>query len=364
MKKNLKFILPLIVIGLIISYVIFNGINADKPKIKQIKIGVILPLTGELSSLGESAYRGAELAYQALSPENQAKIEIIYEDDQFDPKNTIASFNKLTMIDQVSAIVCFASNTCNAIAPLAEQNKIPLIAIASDPKVQENKNYVFRLEIAPAEEARLLSEYIEINNYQKIASVVAIQDGIQAGYRELKNMSYFRNHEIFTENVNPDEKDFHSVLIKLLNQKPDLIFIGLLPGMAGDLSKQATELGYHGNFIGLNFLQGPETLATAQGTLEGLVYTFAQDNQDWFNRNYLAKYNQEPGQGSAHVYDAVNLYFTSIIANKSSSDDFVNYLSTVDNFPGALGNFNSNGQHEFTLPMRLKTIKNNEYKNY
>jgi ABC-type branched-subunit amino acid transport system substrate-binding protein len=58
---------------------------------KQINVGVILPLTGELSSYGIEAKKGLELGIEKL----ENKVNLIFEDSKADPKTAVNSFNKL-----------------------------------------------------------------------------------------------------------------------------------------------------------------------------------------------------------------------------------------------------------------------------
>jgi branched-chain amino acid transport system substrate-binding protein len=329
-----------------------------------IKIGIILPLSGDLASLGQGVKNGAMLGYEDLTKSQKEKIELLFEDDQFNPKNIVTAFNKLVDINRVNVVICLASTSCNAVAPLAEEARIPLIAVASDPKIQKGKEFVVRLEIAPAQEAKTISSYVKEKDYKRIASVVALQDGIQAGYSQLSRDPIYSSNEVSSEFVNPDEKDFRTVLIKVLEKNPDVIFVGLLPGQAGEFGKQAKELGYKGEFIGLNFLEGEETLTEAQGSLEGLVYTNAKDPQNWFSEEYKKEYEKSPGPGSAHIYDSVKLISNSIESGKTSNIEIAQYLSSIRNYSGALGTFSSTGSHEFTIPVELKTIRNNEFVRY
>ena len=54
-----------------------------------IKIGAILPLTGNMAYLGESIKKGMDMACAHLNNENTIKIEIIYGDSKGDNKTGI-----------------------------------------------------------------------------------------------------------------------------------------------------------------------------------------------------------------------------------------------------------------------------------
>ncbi len=99
----------------------------------KVKVGVILPLSGEGATIGDGIRNGIALGLTELSPETRNKIEVVYEDDALLPKNTVTAFNRLVGIHNIDVVINVSSGTSNAIAPLTEQKKIPFIAIASDP---------------------------------------------------------------------------------------------------------------------------------------------------------------------------------------------------------------------------------------
>ncbi|MBI4160105.1 hypothetical protein HY504_02980 [Candidatus Wolfebacteria bacterium] len=119
-------------------------------------------------------------------------------------------------------------------------------------------------------------------------------------------------------------------------------------------------LGYRGDFLGFNFIEGQEILTQARGALEGVVYTNAQVPSDWFVKKYTKKYGVVLGEGSAHAYDAVGL-ITRCRARSVGAEQIVKCLNTVKDYNGALGPFSSAGTHEFTLPVSLKAIRNNQF---
>ena len=159
--KNIKYIVLSICVLALVTLG-FTRLHTLNPEL--VKVGIILPLSGEVSSLGENAKNGALLAFSELSTSTKEKIQLIFEDDKFDAKNTVSAFNKLINFDKASIIICFASTPCAAVAPLADQQKIPLIAIASAP-VQINHNYVVRLELSTFQEGKVLAQYLENKKY-------------------------------------------------------------------------------------------------------------------------------------------------------------------------------------------------------
>lgn len=353
--KTFKFKLLLVVISL---FIIIVGYSLIIGKPNQVKIGIILPLTGELSDLGEGVRKSALMAYDNLSPENRKNISLVFEDDQFQPKQTVSAFQRLTSDENVKAIICLASAPCKAVAPIAESKKILLIALASDSQIQVDKEYVYRLEANPREESKLLGKFIEQNNYRNIASIVAVQDGILEAYGAITEDGYFSSHEVISEKVSPETKDFRTVAVKLIKTNPDAILAGLLPGQAGHFAKQIRTLGYSGTLLGYNFIEGPESITAAGGALEGIIYTQVADQESWFREGYQNRYNLVAGPGTGHIYDAVTLIAQ---AYKADSKKLPTFFNNIVDHHGALGTFSSTGSHEFTLPVILKTVKDSKF---
>src|SRR3989344_2698740 len=167
MKQSKKWIAGAIVVVaiVVVGYFVSKGSQVSAPV---FKVGLILPLTGEVASLGENAKNGANLAYDELLENVKQKIQLIFEDDGFQPKNTVSAFNKLVETDGVNVVLCFTSGPCGAVAPLADQKQVPLIAIASS-SVPRDREVVVRLEIFTSEETKKLSQFMKEKRYTRIA---------------------------------------------------------------------------------------------------------------------------------------------------------------------------------------------------
>ena len=116
-----------------------GSVSADKP----LEIGVIVALSGDAAGLGTSLKNGIEMGLNELSPEERAKLKFTFEDDGMVQKNTISAFQMLSSTKKLDAVITVSSGTSNAIVSLTERARLPLLAIASDPKVSQGKNFAF-----------------------------------------------------------------------------------------------------------------------------------------------------------------------------------------------------------------------------
>ena len=95
-----------------------------------IKIGAILPLTGPGALIGTQQMRGIQFAIDQANAKGGVRgntIEVVFEDNQARPDQSILSFNKLTDLQHLQVIFTAYSGPSLAMAPLATRKKILLI---------------------------------------------------------------------------------------------------------------------------------------------------------------------------------------------------------------------------------------------
>ena len=68
---------------------------------EQIRIGVVVPLSGTSASLGTYIKNGIELAYDSLPTETKERVELIFEDDGWRTSNAVSAFQKLVKLTTV-----------------------------------------------------------------------------------------------------------------------------------------------------------------------------------------------------------------------------------------------------------------------
>ena len=95
-----------------------------------IRFGGILPLTGPGALIGTAEMRGVQFAVDQANAKGGVhgnQIEVLFEDNQAKPDQSILSFNKLTDLQHVSVIFTGYSGPTLAMAPLATRKKVLLV---------------------------------------------------------------------------------------------------------------------------------------------------------------------------------------------------------------------------------------------
>jgi branched-chain amino acid transport system substrate-binding protein len=123
-----------------------------------IRVGVLLPLTGDIAVYGNAIKNGIELAYEE-SPIKET-LKLIIEDDKGETKSAITAFNKL-LSDNADVVIGGAmSSAAAAIAPIAQQEKTTLISpTATLPSLSNVGNYFFRLWPSDDYDGSIIANY-------------------------------------------------------------------------------------------------------------------------------------------------------------------------------------------------------------
>jgi branched-chain amino acid transport system substrate-binding protein len=125
-----------------------NGSSGDSGT-GDIIIGQVASLTGDTATFGVSSSEGLKLALDEINAKgvlNGRKIQVKTEDDRSLPDEAKTATEKLITRDKAVAIIGeIASSRSIAMAPVAQDNKVPMLSPGStNPKVTEIGDYIFR----------------------------------------------------------------------------------------------------------------------------------------------------------------------------------------------------------------------------
>ena len=111
-----------------------------------VKIGVILPITGQVSGFGQQTWTGIQLAQKEKPEVLKKKVELILCDEKSDKTEAANCAQRLIQKEGVIALLgSVPSSNTMAIGAVAEANHVPLVTPSStNPLVTQGKRYVFR----------------------------------------------------------------------------------------------------------------------------------------------------------------------------------------------------------------------------
>ncbi|WP_009546487.1 ABC transporter substrate-binding protein [Crocosphaera subtropica] len=152
-----------------------------------LKLGALLPVTGDLSSIGANMPEAVKLAVDEINAcggVNGQPVTLVTEDTQTDPTAGGAAMTKLAEVDRVAGVVgAFASSVSGAAVGIAAQNKVMLISPGSTSPVftDQAKNGEFNgywARTAPPDtyQAQALAALAQKQGFENVSTVVINND--------------------------------------------------------------------------------------------------------------------------------------------------------------------------------------------
>lgn len=379
-KVRLSYSISFLVIGLILGnlltvyYAPFTGRAVkeiyEKPMAGEVKIGALLPLTGDAASYGENAKKGIEVAVKEINDKNLlgSKLEVVFENSKCDEREALTAMEKLINVDKVNVVIGdMCSSATLAVSPIAEKNRVVLISPAStSQKITEAGDFIFRTVPSDALEGIAGAKLVDDLDYKRLAIMYLNNDYGTSFKRALsEGLKNLGREVVAEESFEQNSRDMNAQLKRIKSKNPDSLYIiSNMPKPAGIILMQIQELGLPVQVFGSEGLKDQSVLDASLGAGEGLILTFpAKNGGESFQRFemlYKEMFNAPPGIFSAESYDAVQVIAEAIKDSDKSSESIRDRLYELV-YDGASGliDFDENG--DISRQYTLLIARNNEF---
>lgn len=271
MNKYTWTILGVIVLAIVLVFA-FKHPGDKQDTQESIKIGAVLPMTGDFSMFGESINQGAMLAVKELQTKGM-KIEYVAEDDKSSASGSVSAANKLLNADKVSGVITATVQEVKPIKNSFDGGTTPLLAVwDSNDYIKSAGPNIFTIGFSTEDAGYQLANYAVKNGAKKVA-VISQKDE----WSELiasafdKKVKELGAAVVLNDSLQPSVKDFRSQITKLKSENVDAVFIPFLPGAIGPFANQARQLGYKGLILtGDSFSM--DEVEQAKANAEGIVF--------------------------------------------------------------------------------------------
>jgi branched-chain amino acid transport system substrate-binding protein len=288
--------------------------------VDSVKVGIVLPLTGDYAKFGEIEKKSFELALDEINASggiNGKQLELVMEDDTGRPDVGRSAVEKLIAKDKVVMIGGGYSNSVTyAVAGVCQQNKMPfLVNTGSADKITTSDwDYIFRLNPPVSHYADALTTLLAEKIKPKTVAIV--HENSFFGTKGAKSFSKFCEKAgykvVLTQGYEHGGIDFKPVLIRIKQLNPDIVYMVSYIMDASLLMKQARELkltpkmfiGGGGGFTLPEFAQnaGVASEKVISATLWHQVLPFP-GAMDYYKK-FEARYNKPTMYYGAEAYSA------------------------------------------------------------
>lgn len=291
--------------------------QAQQPSPQKCVIGVIAPLSGPLAEYGMAARNGIELAREQ-NKDRFANIEFLYEDSQWVPKTAVSAFNKLRSVDKVSLILNWGNPTSEAVAPLAERYRVPLIAMTLDPSIAIGKKFVVRSTNSARMFSERLAAHLKHAGYKKMGVVLSQNTYVQGLYDGLlKSIGPQQTLEVI-DTFTSETHDFRTSIAKIRKGEYDAIGVFLISGQVSEFYRQLKNQRIAVPTFGTDFFESETEITFAAGGMEGAVYTHL-GTTDAFRKDYEGRYGNNLQIAYAGNWYDMAMVLTTLCENNSMS---------------------------------------------
>jgi branched-chain amino acid transport system substrate-binding protein len=290
-----------------------------------VKVGLILPMTGQQASTGKQISAAVNLYIQQHGDTVAGKkIEVILKDDGAVPDNTKRIVQELIVNDKVSFIAGFGvTPAALAAAPLATQGKVPEVVMAAGTSIiTERSPYIVRTSFTLPQSSVVIADWAAKNGIKKVVTLVSDYAPGADAQNSFKDRFTKAGGQVVEEIKVPlANPDFAPFLQRAKDAAPDALFVFVPSGQGGTFMKQFVERGLDQagiKVIGPGDVTDDDLLPAMGDQIIGTVtaHMYSASHPSRANKDYVAAFekanNFRPNFMSVGGYDGMNLIYEAL----------------------------------------------------
>jgi branched-chain amino acid transport system substrate-binding protein len=304
-----------------------DGANSKESSSNEILVGEYGSFTGSEATFGISTSNGIKMA---LAEKNKAggikgkQIKLISLDNQGKAEEAAAAVTRLITQNGVIAVIGeVASSRSLAAAPIAQQNKIPMISPSStNPKVTEVGDYIFRVCFIDPFQGTVMAKFAAENlKAKKVAILRDVKSDYSVGLADyfIQKFKELGGEVVVDQSYQSGEMDFKAQLTQIKGAKPDAVFVPGYYTEVGLIARQAKQLGLTAPLLGGDGWDSSKLYEIGGQAINGNYFSnhYTTESTDPtvvdFIKRYKEKYNGETPDGLAALgYDAARVLFEAM----------------------------------------------------
>jgi branched-chain amino acid transport system substrate-binding protein len=314
-------------------------------------IGVLLPMTGENDSYGNSMKEAIDLAVAEAKADGSypANLTIVWGDSASDPATGRTEIRRLAGEGAKLIVTGTTSGTAKAFLPeLEDSDVIALSPSASAPSLTKDSKRFFRLFASDELEGQRAGRFL-YEGQGKTTVLIFSQDSEQARGIE----PFFRqNYEgamggTIVGRVLVGEDNWHEECADLIaSRQPEAVYIIAYANKTLEVLRHLKAKGYTGTICATSAFYSGEVLEQEPELVDGVFFPMPAfeiqsdlEVSRTFVDSFRAKYGNDPDIYAAHAYDAMRVAMTipGIVRAWEANEIRRALQFEIKEFPGVTG---------------------------
>jgi branched-chain amino acid transport system substrate-binding protein len=308
--------------------------TAGGAQAQDVKIGLILPMTGQQQSTGRQEAAAAKL-WMAQHGDTVAgkKVELIIRDDAAVPDNTKRIAQDLLANDKVTFLAGFGiTPAAMAVAPLATEAKTPEVVTAAGTSIITEKSpYIVRTSFTLAQSTVPMADWAAANGIKKVVTMVSdYAPGADAAKSFTAEFTAKGGQVVDAITFPLANPDFSPFLQKASDDKPDAIFVFVPSGQGGAFVKQFVDKGLDKagiKIIGPGDVTDDDLINGMGDAVIGTVtaHFYSADHPSAVNKAFVAAFKKanggmRPNFMAVSGYDGMHLMYETLKKTGGKTD--------------------------------------------
>ncbi|MGX1098454.1 ABC transporter substrate-binding protein [Amorphus sp. MBR-141] len=313
---------------------------------QDLKIGALMPMTGDLSAYGEADLSGIQLAAEEINA-GGGKVEIVVADTQTNPQAGVDAAQKLVNVEGVNAIVGALSSGVTipvATSITSREGVLQITSASTSPTITtlKDNDFLFRTVPSDAFQGIALAKLVTEKGVKNV-SIIYVNNAYGQGLADAFAKAYQGMNGTVTESIpfEAGQASYRGELQRAKTGDAEALLLVAYPENGTVILKQSLEGGYFDKFIFTDGMKAPEVIEQIgadymNGSYGSVPQSPESDGLTKFQDAYKAKNGEIPPLPYIDTaYDATMLI--ALAAVKAGSNDRTairNALREVANPPG------------------------------
>lgn len=351
-----------------------GGASSEKASGNEILVGEFGSFTGSEATFGISTSNGIKMAFDEKNKAGGIKgkqLKLISLDNQGKAEEAASAVTRLITQNGVIAVLGeVASSRSLAAAPIAQQNKIPMISPSStNPKVTEVGDYIFRVCFIDPFQGTVMAKFASENlKAKKVAILRDVKSDYSVGLADyfIKKFKELGGEVVSDQSYQSGEMDFKAQLTQIKAAKPDAVFVPGYYTEVGLIARQARQLGLAVPLMGGDGWDSSKLYEIGGTAINGNYFSNHYTTESTepvvvdFIKRYKERYGDTPDGLAALGYDAAKVLIEAMERAAELKPSLIkDEIAKTKDFNGVTGKITIDAQRNAQKPAVVVKVDGN-----